>query len=142
MPVTKDQAILIAELAAAARPFGARRWDIAGIVAAIRPVAQMHLADVILAAIRAADDHTLDTPAAIGNTKSSCWRERGTDRPTTTDARICPQHAVQFHGPICPSCKADSIAQDADQPPADHHRQHEPKRPLRELVQAASEETQ
>lgn len=112
----------------------ARQWDEAGIAAAIRKVAHLHHADVALAVIRAADDPDLDTPGAIANTRASCWRERGDDRPATTDARICASHGVQHHGPICPSCKADQLGHNAS--PAVQH-QHQPKPPLRELINAA-----
>lgn len=119
----------------------ARQWDEGGIAAQIAKVAHLHHADVALAVIRAADDPELDTPGAIANTRASCWRERGDDRPTTTDAQICPSHGVQHHGPICPSCKADQLGHDAS-PAA--QRQHQPKPPLRELIAAAEnpQETQ
>lgn len=83
MPVTKDQAQMLAVLTAACRPHGATRWDEAGIVAALAKVRHLSLADVALAAIRAADDRELQTPGVIGNLASSCWKERDTDRPTT-----------------------------------------------------------
>ena len=81
MPVTKDQAAQLASLAAAIRPHGARRWDHTGIVAQIAKVQHLHLADVALAVIRAADDRDLETPGAIGNPAAPCWKERKTDRP-------------------------------------------------------------
>lgn len=81
MPVTRDQAAALAELAAAIRPHGARRWDKTGIVAAISNVKDMHLADVCMAVIRAADDRTLETPGAIGNPKAPCWADKRNDRP-------------------------------------------------------------
>lgn len=95
MPVTDQQARALAFLAAAARPSGARRWDEPGIVAAIAKVKHLHLADVALAAMRAADDRTLETPGAIGNPASSCWRERNADRPRAS---------VRSAGPWCKSC--------------------------------------
>lgn len=64
---------------------GARKWDEAGIAAAISKVAKLHIADVILAATRAADDRTLETPAPIGNARAHCWRERATDRPVPVE---------------------------------------------------------
>ena len=81
MPVTDQDARALAYLAARMRPHGARRWDEAGIVAAIGKVKHLSLADVALAVTRAADDRTLETPAPIGNVRSTCWRERSTDRP-------------------------------------------------------------
>lgn len=109
MPVTRHQAELIAELAADMRPHGAGRWDHPGIVAAIYRVQTLALADVAMAAFRAAADRTLNTPAAIGDTKSSAWRERLTE-PVPTKARICPTHGTQYHGATCPSCRADQLA--------------------------------
>lgn len=81
MPVTDQDARALAYLAARMRPHGARRWDEAGIVAAIGKVKHLALADVALAVARAADDRSLETPAPIGNVRSSCWRERNPDRP-------------------------------------------------------------
>lgn len=71
----------LAALAQDCRPHGARRWDGPGIVAALRKVQHMPLADVTLAVVRAADDAKLHTPAAIGVLTSPCWRERNPDRP-------------------------------------------------------------
>lgn len=80
MTVTRDQAHALAALAVEMRPHGARHWDIPGIVAAIEKVAHVSLADVTCAVARAAADRTLETPAAIGNTTSSAWRERVSER--------------------------------------------------------------
>lgn len=60
---------------------GARNWDEAGIAVAVAKVTHLHLADVMMAACRAADDRSLDTPGAIGNPSAPCWAERRTDRP-------------------------------------------------------------
>lgn len=102
MPVTQDQAQRLAALAVDARPHGARRWDAAGVMAAIAKVRHLALADVALAVIRAADDRDLETPGAIGNTQTSCWRERATnrhvDRPHLTPGNtcgICGQHRTK-----------------------------------------------
>lgn len=81
MPVTDQDARALAYLAARMRPHGARRWDEAGIVAAIGKVKHLALADVALAVVHAADDRSLETPAPIGNVRSTCWRERNPDRP-------------------------------------------------------------
>lgn len=80
MTVTKPQAEMIASLAVAARPHGARRWDTAGVMAALGKVRGLELADVMMAAGRAARDRSLDTPAAIGNTAAPCWVERPVER--------------------------------------------------------------
>jgi hypothetical protein len=82
MPVTKEQADLLAILAAACRPHGARRWEAPGIVAAIGKVKHLALADVAFATLRAAVDRNLETPGAIGNTKAPCWAERIAEPPT------------------------------------------------------------
>lgn len=102
MPVTQPQAERLTALAVDIRPHGARRWDPAGVMAAIAKVRHLALADVALAVIRAADDRDLDTPGAIGNTQTSCWRERATHRPTDRPAMtphstcgICGQHRTR-----------------------------------------------
>ena len=76
MPVTKPQADMLATLAAAARPHGAPRWDVAGIVAAIGHVKHLHLADVMRAVANAADDRDAKTPGVIANLRSTCWQDR------------------------------------------------------------------
>lgn len=81
MPVTREQAQMLATLACQSRPHHAPKWDPPGVMAALAKVAHLHLADVALATFRAADDKTLNTPAPIGIPSSSCWRERGIDRP-------------------------------------------------------------
>lgn len=116
MPVTRDQAEQIATLAAAMRPHGARQWDHPGIVHAIHRVQHLALADVAMAAIRAAADRNLHTPAPIADTRSSAWRERLTD-PAPTKATYCPAHNVQLKAGICPSCRADQLAADTPTPP-------------------------
>jgi hypothetical protein len=87
MPVTQDQARTLAQLAVDCRPHGARRWDIQGVYAAIGKVKDRHLADVVLAVIRAADDRSADTPGVINAPGSLHWKERGTDRPTPTTGK-------------------------------------------------------
>lgn len=84
MPVTKEQADMLAVLACASRPHGAPRWDAAGVAAAIGKVKHLHLADVALAVFRAADARDVQTPGVIANTASPCWKERGT-RPAEHD---------------------------------------------------------
>lgn len=81
MPVTRDQADVLAALAVAIRAESRYdRWDKPGIVASIGHVKERSLADVMLAVARAADMPDLDTPGAIGNPTTSCWDERKTDR--------------------------------------------------------------
>jgi len=81
MPVTKDQANMLASLAVSCRPTGAPRWDEPGIVAAIGKVAHLHLADVAHAVLRAAEDRTAKTPGVIAAVGSVHWRDRNPDRP-------------------------------------------------------------
>lgn len=109
MPVTKDQAQQITALTIAARPTGAPRWDHAGVMSALARVAHLDLAEVLIAAGRAARDRDLDTPAPIGNPAALCWIERPIERPvptkTTPDERcgICshPRHPGKCR--YCPS---------------------------------------
>ena len=96
MPVTPDQARLLAALAVACRPHGAPRWDEAGVMAAIKRVADRSLADVCLAVIRAADDRTATTPGVLTATGSLHWRERNHDRPT--------EHQPFEPGGTCDTC--------------------------------------
>ena len=106
MPVTQDQARALAQLAVECRPHGARRWDIQGVYAAIGKVKDRHLADVVLAVIRAADDRNAETPGVINAPGSLHWRERGADRPASgnrfdpgTNCGICsqPRHICESH---------------------------------------------
>lgn len=118
MPVSDRDRSALVHLAQAIRPHGARRWDPPGIDAAIRKIGHLALADVALAVIRAADDRTLDTPGAIANTRSSCWRERQSDRPAPT-------------APSIPSSARCSVC---DQPLDGHHATdgHQPTRRIRQ----------
>lgn len=81
MTVTKEQAEMIATLTCAARPYKARRWDPPGVMAALANVRHLDLAEVMMAAGRAARDRDLETPAAIGNPAAPCWIERPIERP-------------------------------------------------------------
>lgn len=86
---------MIAALAADVRPHGARRWDHAEIMAALKKLAHLSLPDVIQAVIRAADDRDTNSPFAVTNTTSPHWRERKTDRP---------EPSVRSLGPWCATC--------------------------------------
>ena len=109
MPVTDQDARALAYLAARMRPHGARRWDEAGIVAAIGKVKHLALADVALAVARAADDRSLETPAPIGNVRSTCWRERNPDRPAEHKPYVAERTCD-----ICGFAKSDCEARWAD----------------------------
>src|SRR5205085_510653 len=92
MPLTKDQAEMLTALVVAARPVGARRWDGPGVLAALAKVRHLELAEVMMAAGRAARDRDLETPAAIGNTAAPCWIERPVERTVpvkSTPAERC-----------------------------------------------------
>lgn len=81
MPLSDQDIRALTYLAGRCRPPHAPRWDEAGIAAAIAKVRHLHLADVALATIRAADDASARNPGVIANTQSPNWRERGTSRP-------------------------------------------------------------
>lgn len=70
-----------------------RGWDRPGIEANIRKIAHLPLADVALAVVRAADDPAIGNPGVLANPRSTCWKERATDRPTPREpfdpARVC-----------------------------------------------------
>lgn len=98
MPVTEQQRRAIAFLVKARRDtlHGATKWDEPGIDAALSRVSGLDLADVTIAAMRAANDRDLKTPALIGDTSSSAWRER-------TAERVAPRHPFDAatHCAIC-----------------------------------------
>jgi hypothetical protein len=116
MPVTESQAHALAAITVACRPHGARRWDEPGVVAAIGHVQRLALADVAMACIRAASDRSLNTPAAIGNTQSSAWRERLAEAPPVDPKRkrYCRTHSMEINilG-VCSGCASDQLAGDA-----------------------------
>lgn len=132
MPVTPQQAHALAALAADVRPHGARRWDRAETLAAIKKLAHLSLADVALAVIRAADDRDANSPFAITNLTSPHWRERAVDRP---------EPSVRSIGPWCATCGKSQQRHGGDhefEPPA-------PKRDadsVRQIVQALKAEIQ
>jgi len=133
MPVTKDQAHMLAALAVACRPTGAPRWDEPGVVIAIGRVSNLHLPDVAKAVIRCAEDATAKTPAPISNTAASCWRER--------TQQTAPRNVPAGHR--CNDCgKAEDHAIHADDHP--FTRLHEGRTPapdnLRDLVAEAARE--
>lgn len=74
MTIDRTQAQMLATLACAARPHGARRWDAAGVMAAIGHVRHLDLATVGVVVLVAAADRDLETPGAIANTASPTWR--------------------------------------------------------------------
>ena len=85
MPVTADQGRMLTALAIACRPHGARRWDAAGVMAALKQVSSRSLPEVILATIRAAADRDVETPGVIP-TAGSHWAEQLAPQPFTPTA--------------------------------------------------------
>lgn len=75
MPVTKDQAQMIASLAVACRPNRAPTWDHAGVVANVWKIRDRSLSEVVLAVIRAAADHETTSPGVIP-ANGSHWQEQ------------------------------------------------------------------
>ncbi len=75
MTITKPQAQMLATLAAACRPTGARRWDTAGTMAALERLHDRDLGEVIMATIRAARDRDVDSPGVLP-TAGPHWQER------------------------------------------------------------------
>lgn len=111
MPISREQAHLVAGLACDARPHGAPRWDPPGVVAAIGRVNHLALPDVVCAAMRAAADRSMRTPAPIGDPTSSAWRERIAE-PVPTKKTYCRTHQTALLAGVCPSCRADTLAGD------------------------------
>lgn len=104
--VTKDQAQMLTALAVACRPNGARRWDSAGVMAALEKVRDRNLASVILATIRAASDRDVETPGVIP-TNGTHWQ--AADRA----------HVVQAEDPTavrCTICKRTQGTHGIDHP--------------------------
>lgn len=134
MPLTDQDIRALTFLASRCRPPGAPPWDEAGIAAAIAKVRHLHLADVALATIRAADDPTAKTPGVIANPTSPNWRERGTDRPH--------QHEPFERDAICGWCSRDRHICEAD-PIAGHAFESIPDRDARVARErAARQETE
>ena len=75
---------MLAALACAARPHGARRWDPPGVMAALANVRHLDLAEVTKATMNAAANGALATPGAIGNPSSEVWRTYANPTATTS----------------------------------------------------------
>ena len=78
MTITDQQIRAITFLAASARPSEARRWNEAGIIAAIEKVRARSLYEVTVAVMRAANDRNADTPGVIP-TAGPHWRAEADD---------------------------------------------------------------
>ncbi len=98
MPVTRNEAQMLATIAVACRPFGATHWDAPGVVAVLRKFADRALADVTMALMRAASDPLAKTPGVLTATGSSYWGERLTPQiapraPKPSEAcMVCGKH--------------------------------------------------
>lgn len=80
MTITKDQAQMVANLATACRPTGARQWNPADVMAEIEKLRDRSLATVVCAVIRAAADRDAKRPSVIGS-GGSHWSD--SQMPTT-----------------------------------------------------------
>jgi len=91
--IEKREAEALALVVAACRPAKATRWDQAGVMAALAKVRHLALADVAMAAIRAAADSTVKTPGVLGNPTTHHWREKVTEPTSTFEpydvAKVC-----------------------------------------------------
>lgn len=119
MPVTKDEAHMLATIAVACRPIGARRWHAAGVAAIVlNHVAHMSLAEVTKAAVRLAEDINADTPGALKDPRNPCWAERIAQVGPATAPRAvdeCPRHPGS-DAVTCRGCGADKLAK-TESPP-------------------------
>jgi hypothetical protein len=128
MTLTRDHAQMLATLASACRPNGARRWDHAGTMAALAKVADRSLPEVILATIRAAADRDCETPGVIA-AAGSHWAESAAVRvhmpedPTAVRCTVCGKTQ---HGP-------EALAKDGIGP---HEFSHPRPKPAPEEVAA------
>lgn len=96
MTIDKRHLEELADLAIEIRPHGAPRWDKAGVVAALLRVQHIRLSEVTRVVIAAAEDRSLQTPAAIGNVEAPVWR--------VTNPAALPA-AVRTHpGRLCSVC--------------------------------------
>jgi hypothetical protein len=74
MPVTREQAEMLVEIAVACRPTGAPVWNRPGIFAAIGKVKGRSLASVTIAVVQAAEDRMAESPAVIASAGPH-WRQ-------------------------------------------------------------------
>lgn len=95
MTVTQSQAQMLTTLATACRPHGARRWNSAGVTAAIKAVADRSLPEVVMAVIRAAADRNVDSPGVIP-TNGPHWAESAAVRQFVPEPPE-PCHCGQPH---------------------------------------------
>jgi len=92
MTITKDQAQMIAALAADSRPNGATRWDHAGIMTALERIRHWSLPEAIAETITAAADKDAETPGVIGRQGRSWASVRAVtvdSAPVGTRCTVC-----------------------------------------------------
>lgn len=85
MTISRDQAQMIAALACASRPTGARQWHEADVMEQIRKLAGRSLSSVALAVLRAAADKGAERPEVIGS-GGSHWGDTMLPRDFVPDA--------------------------------------------------------
>lgn len=85
MTVTDQQLRALAFLAPACRPNGAKRWDSAGVMAALEKVRDRSLPEVVMAVVRAAADRNVDTPGVIPSAGTH-WQETAAVRAYVPDS--------------------------------------------------------
>lgn len=113
MPITREQAVALAELVCIVRP----RWNTRGVIArGLGPLAKhpAPLEVIAWAALRAAADPThVDTPAGIPLNGPHWNLADRPPAPRLTPEHECPHHPGQW-ADLCRSCHADRIALDDD----------------------------
>jgi len=106
MSIDDQQIRALAFLAKSCRPTGARRWDEAGIVAAIAQVRSRSLPEVAMAVIRAASDRDCQTPGVIPS-NGSHWAESVSVRPAVVESAPVGTRCTVCGNPKPPSVGAD-----------------------------------
>lgn len=109
MSIDEQQMRAIAFIAARCRPSGAKAWDEPGIVANLRKLAHVNLAEVTMATIRAASNRQAENPGVIPVMTGEHWREKVSDSPRPHPPRRdeeCHAHPGQ-RATNCGGCRAD-----------------------------------
>lgn len=81
--LTAQEASVLAGVLAKLRPYGAPRWQPAGVRAVLAKVAHLDATDVLMAGLRLSQDRSAETPAQIAIPSSECWREKVADQVHT-----------------------------------------------------------
>jgi hypothetical protein len=107
--MTREQAAFVAELVHTVRP----AWDTRAIVAALKTCAGRDLADTCHAAIRAAQNPSIEKPVVIGM-DGNHW-DRAANAPThrsPTYTEICPKPGHSSWAANCSQCRSDALTGD------------------------------